>query len=88
MGASRGSLAGLILSEGLVFAVFGAAFGLWLAYVGTSVLRRVAPPSLPRIEEVAIEPRGLLFALGASLLSAVMFGAIPLVRILRSNLAE
>src|SRR6185436_18893611 len=51
-------------------------------------LLAMAPANLPRAEEIAIDPAVLLFTLALSLLSGLLFGAIPIVRYCRPQLAE
>src|SRR4029079_857822 len=48
-----------LVVESLLLAAIGGALGLLLAYVGTGVLIRLAPVSLPRLGEVAVD-RGVL----------------------------
>jgi predicted permease len=80
MGASGRRLAREFLSESLVLGLFGGLAGTALAAAGTALLIRIAPRTLPRIEEIAIDPRVLLFTLALSILAGLLFGALPLLR--------
>jgi len=57
LGAGRGGIFGLVLKEALVLVTFGGTFGLGLPYFALRFLVAVAPPGLPRIDEVRIDWR-------------------------------
>ena len=77
LGAGRGRLIRQLLTESMVVALVGGALGLFLAAFGVDVLTRVLPSSLPRLAEVGVDPRVLVFALAASLLTGILFGLAP-----------
>jgi predicted permease len=77
LGASRSRLASELLLESLILAVLGGLLGLGLAYGGIRVLITMAPPGLPRLNEIGIDGRVVLFALAASFLSSLLFGSLP-----------
>jgi predicted permease len=81
LGARRGRLARQCLTESAMLGIGGGALGVVLA--GLSVHPFVAfwPGSLPRAEEVHLDWRVLVFAIGASLLSGLLFGLAPMLRI-------
>jgi predicted permease len=85
MGATRGSLARHQLSESAVLAGAGGVLGTALAWIAVPLVLSKAPPELPRLADVGIDARVLLFALAATTLSAVLFGAAPLVRHARAG---
>ena len=80
LGAGRARIAGELLLESVFLGLVGSAFGLAIAYGGLKVLAAIAPTGLPRIREVAIDARVLLFTLGAALLASLLFGAIPIFK--------
>lgn len=88
LGAGRGSLLRRSLTESLTLAILGGGLGLGLAVVGVSVLRRLLPPEIPRIDEIGIDLTVLGFAAGTSLLAGVFFGLYPAVRAMRPRLVE
>ncbi|HXD48851.1 MAG TPA: ABC transporter permease [Gemmatimonadaceae bacterium] len=88
LGGSRGALARQMLAESLVLAAGGAALGLLLSSLGISLLLDVAPPSLPRVGQVSIDPAVLAFTAAAALLSALVFGVLPAWRASRPNVAQ
>jgi predicted permease len=84
LGASRGRLLVQSIVESTLLALTGGALGVALAYWGLRVLLAVAPIDLPRLNEVHVDARVLLFALAISLLTGLVFGALPALRSVRS----
>jgi predicted permease len=80
LGASRGRLAGQVLTESAVLALAGAALGLGLAGGALALVRRMAAGSVPRIEGVSLDGNVLLFTLGLSAAVTLLFGLIPALR--------
>ncbi len=80
LGASRGRIARALLSESVVLALAGGAVGVALAQAATGLLRRIAPAELPRVDDIGIDGRVLLFTVSVSLLSGVLFGLIAVLR--------
>jgi putative ABC transport system permease protein len=54
--------------------------GLGLAYAALRILVAKGPDTLPRLDEIGIDPFTLAFALGVSLLSGALFGVIPVLK--------
>jgi putative ABC transport system permease protein len=88
LGASRGWLVRQGLAESLLLAGLGALAGLVLGSWGTEALVRMAPAEVPRLEEVRLDGRLLLFTAGAAMLSALLFGLVPALRGARPDLEE
>jgi predicted permease len=88
LGGSQWALTRQLLAESLVLAGAGSLLGLGLAYLGVRLLLALAPPDLPRIESVSMDPLVLGFALAACVVSAVIFGLVPALRASRPNLAD
>jgi predicted permease len=63
LGASRGRLYRVLLLEIGVLALAAALLGSLLALRGVALLRTLAAEVLPRVEQIAVDPRDLLFAL-------------------------
>ncbi len=80
LGAGWGRIARDLFAESIGLGVLGGAAGLGLAYYAVKWLVSLAPASLPRLGEIAIDLRVLLFTLAASLLAGVLFGAIPVLK--------
>ena len=79
LGASRGRLLRQFMTEGVLLSIGGGVLGLWLARVGVQALIRAYPTSLPRTSEVAVDPLVLLFTLGVSTATGVLFGLAPIM---------
>lgn len=88
LGASRGRVMSQLLAESLVLALLGGALGVALARGALDVLRAMAPAGLPRLDGVAIDIPVLLFAIAASLSTALLFGLIPAIRATGTDVAS
>ncbi|MBV9500635.1 MAG: ABC transporter permease [Acidobacteriaceae bacterium] len=77
LGAGRTRVISQFLTESLLLAALGALAGLLLALWGTKVLVKLSPAYIPRVETVAIDAHVLLFLLGVTLLTAIVFGLAP-----------
>ena len=90
MGASRMRIMRQLLTESVALAVSGGILGLALGYVGVRALLAVSPADLPRVGEhgaaVGIDWRVLVFTLGVSLLTGVLFGLFPAIGASRPDL--
>ena len=80
LGAGRADLVRQTLTESLLLAGAGGLLGVGLAYAGVAALVRLAPHDLPRVAEVNVDWRVLLFAGAASILCGVLFGILPALR--------
>ena len=81
LGAGRGRLARQCLTESAILGVGGGLLGVGLAFVSIHPFVVFWPGSLPRAEEVHVDWRVLVFAVGASLLSGFLFGLAPALRV-------
>src|SRR6266567_3477049 len=80
LGASRARIAADLLLESVLLGLLGSTVGLGLAYAALRVLAAIAPAGLPRIREIGIDGRVLLFTLLISLLASILFGSIPIFK--------
>jgi predicted permease len=80
LGASRGRLVRQCLTESGVLGLSGGALGILLAAIGIRPFVALWPGSLPRAEDIQLDWRVLLFAIGLSLLSGLLFGLAPALR--------
>jgi predicted permease len=80
LGATRGRLARQSLTESLLLGVLGGLAGCWFAQFLLRLFVSIAPEGIPRLEQARIDLRVLLFALGVSLLSGVLFGLASALR--------
>lgn len=86
LGASRGRIVAQLLTESCLLSLIAGALGLGIAYAGIRLLVRWNPGNLPRIEDVHIEGTVLLFTLGVSLLTGIVFGLVPALHSMRADL--
>jgi predicted permease len=77
LGASRSRLVRQMLAESAALAAAGGALGLLAAWWGLQLMRGWFQAGAPYMERAAIDARVLAFALGATLLSALLFALLP-----------
>jgi len=85
LGAGGAQLARQLLTECVVLSLVAGLMGAALAMAGVSLLRALAPPGLPRADEIAVDGHVLLFTLMISVASGVAFGLAPVFGVTRSN---
>jgi predicted permease len=88
LGASHARMIRQLLTESILLSALSAALGLLAAYCGMKMLLKVIPAALPRLGEVALDSKVLLFTLVLSLITGVIFGLAPAVKATRTNLQE
>ncbi|HEY4130413.1 MAG TPA: ABC transporter permease, partial [Gemmatimonadaceae bacterium] len=86
LGAGRDRLVRQQLTESVVLAVAGGLLGVAIAGIATRALLAVNPGALPRMFEVSVDFRVLVFSLVVSIASGVLFGLIPAIGIARGGL--
>lgn len=86
LGASRSQIVRQLLVESLVLAAAGGAAGLLLARWILDALVAINPGNIPRIEEMGLDLRVLLFTLLVSLFTGVLFGLAPALQAARTDL--
>jgi putative ABC transport system permease protein len=77
LGASRGRLIRQLISESVLLGLIGGVLGLGLAYLGTRALVSAQPADIPRISEVRVNGAVAAFTLSISVLTGLIFGALP-----------
>src|SRR2546430_4806733 len=80
LGATRARLALQALTESLLLGVLGGLSGCWFAQLLLRLFVSIAPEGIPRLEQATIDIRVLLFALGVSLVSGILFGLASALR--------
>ena len=77
LGAGRARVVRQLLVESLLLGLLGGVAGLVLGSWAINALRAILPASVPRLEEVALNGWVLAFAIGAGLLTSLLFGLAP-----------
>ncbi|HJY28847.1 MAG TPA: ABC transporter permease, partial [Pyrinomonadaceae bacterium] len=88
LGAGRMRILRQLFTESIVLALAGGVVGLLLAIWGTRLIASYIPEGIPRMSELGVDARVLLFTLGAALLTGVFFGLAPALQSSDSNLTE
>jgi predicted permease len=86
LGAGRTRIARQLLTESLLLSIVGGGLGVGLAAWGLSAMVRLAPPGIPRLDEVGLDVRVIGFALLLVLAVTVLFGLAPALRLARRPL--
>jgi putative ABC transport system permease protein len=77
LGANIGRLARQFATEGVLLSFFGAVLGLGLAFGGLRLIQLTNAGGLPRAAEIGMDWRVLLFTLGTSIVTGILFGLAP-----------
>jgi putative ABC transport system permease protein len=80
LGAGWGRIAREMIVESMTLGVLGGGLGLGLASAALRVLVAKGPDTLPRLDEIGINPGVLVFAFGVSVLSGALFGVLPILK--------
>ena len=86
IGAGRRRLVRQLLVESLTLAVAGGALGVGLAVALLHQIRASVGTDLPRVSEIVVEGRVLTFAVGVTVLAALLAGVAPAFRATRTTL--
>ena len=88
LGASRLRLVRQGLTESILLSSVGGLGGLVLAYVSLNAIRRFIPPGMLFVQSIALDAHVLLFLMGVSVVSGLIFGLFPVLHALRIDLNE
>jgi putative ABC transport system permease protein len=85
LGATHARIIRQLLTETLLLSFAGGALGVSIAGLAVKWLVHLAPPGIPRLDEVHMDARVLLFALVISIATGSFFGVFPALRVARSQ---
>jgi putative ABC transport system permease protein len=88
LGASRSRVVRLLLTESVLLAVVGGAFGLLLAFWSLDLLVSLKPANLPRLAEIGVDRTVFLFTLAISVVTGLLFGVAPALQVSKMDLNE
>ncbi len=80
LGAGWGRIARELLLESVTLGVAGGALGVGLAYAALKLLVAIGPGNLPRLDEISIDQRAVLFTVLVSLAAGLLFGLMPVFK--------
>ena len=80
MGAGRWRIARQLLTESVLLAIIGGAFGIAIAHWGLKLILYISPTAIPRSREITLDWRVLAFTLGVSFLTGILFGLVPAIQ--------
>ena len=83
LGASRMRILRQLLTESLLLALAGGALGIAVAFLSLRCVRLIGPQSVPRIDSIGIGLPALAFTFAVSVVSSILFGLVPAIRVSR-----
>lgn len=86
LGATRARLIWQLLAESIVLALAGGALGAAFSAWGTSALTALGQGSVPRLEEIGINWRVMVFTAGLSFITGLLVGLLPAIQLSRRDL--
>ena len=86
LGASRWDIVRQLLTESLLIALAGGALGILICVLSVQAIHTLGTKSIPRLQDVGIDGRVLLFTMLLSVFSGIFFGLFPALRVSRLDL--
>jgi putative ABC transport system permease protein len=88
LGAGRGRIVRQLLTESLLLGLASGVVAVGFAYAGVQGLRTIMPPWFPRVNEIGLDARVLVFGAVVSLVAAAISGAGPAFQATRQSVRE
>ena len=80
VGASRWRIVRQLLTESILLSMIGGIIGLLLAYWGIQLILYISPNAIPRSREIGLDWTVLVFTIGVSFFTGILFGLIPAIQ--------
>ncbi|MEP6622049.1 MAG: FtsX-like permease family protein, partial [bacterium] len=77
LGAGRGRIMQQVLAESVSLALAGGVLGVGVAWLALRVIVALRPPALDHLADVRLDPAVLLWCLGVSVATGILFGSAP-----------
>lgn len=88
LGASRGRVIRQLLTESVLLSTISGLIGLGLSFWLLKLLISIVPANTPRLDEISIDMRVFVFALGMTVVAGLLFGLVPALHTSRPDLNE
>ncbi len=88
LGATRGRVVRQLITESVVLSLAGGLLGIVVASGSLATVLRLYPANLPRAQEIDIDWRVVLFTLGLAIVTGILFGLVPALRVSSPSLAN
>jgi putative ABC transport system permease protein len=85
LGAGKAAIIRQMLIEGLAFGVLGSAGGILFAVLALQAVPLVVTQTIPRLQHLTLDARVLLFAVGITMATSILFSAAPALQALASD---
>lgn len=86
LGATRWDIIRQLLTESLLISLCGGALGVLICLVSVKAIHILGTKSIPRLQDVGVDGRVLLFTMLLSIFSGILFGLVPALRVSRLDL--
>lgn len=88
LGAGRGRIVRQLLTEAMIVSLLGGVLGVVVSVAGIRGFVAVMPSWFPRVDEIGLDGRVLLFALVVTLITGILFGIGPALQSSASNITD
>ncbi len=88
LGATRARVIRQLITESVVLSIAGGVLGIGVAAWSLAAVLKTYPTNLPRAGEIGIDPFVLLFTAGLAIVTGILFGLVPALRVSAPNLSS
>jgi len=88
LGAGRGRIIGQLITESFPLSILGGIVGVFFSWGGLKLFVAAAPPGFPRLDELSLDGKVLLFTALVVMLTAVIFGIAPALQASKADLVS